>query len=245
MAGEAKRPTLAEYLGHAEIGSMVQKKTFGGYEVPLMQFLTVGLWLFLKGAILGRARRDRLEIVAKMLLGLEIVANTFAQLGLPGQAAREAAASEEGVFEYLRKVASDGVKYYRDHCPKEPESFLDLWLTSFSPPEVDFRDLQKMRELAKRKIRLGVALQQADIWLLAGISFGTTFPELTERMWRQEYEKHDPEAWAFWRRHGLDIPEKFTPLPLEEMEQQVLAEVTSYVTEYFPELVDPLSLRLR
>jgi hypothetical protein len=241
MASEPERPTLGEYLGMTQIGSMVQKKLFGGHEVPLMQFLTVGLWLFLKGAVFGWSRRDRLEIVAKMLVGVESVANAFTQIGLPGQVA----SSEDWVFEYLHKVASDGMAYYRNWHRKEPESFLDLWLTSFAPPEVDFRDLQKMRELAKRKIRLGVALQQADAWLLVGISFGATFPELTESMWKKEYEKHDPESWTFARQAGLDIPEKFTPLPLEEMEQQVLAEVTSYVTEYFPELVDELSLRLR
>lgn len=229
MAGESRRPTLAEYLGMTQIRSMVQKKLFGGYEVPLVQFLIVGMWLFLKGAIFGRARRDKLEVVAKMFLGLELVANAFAQLGFP----KQAASSEDWVFEYTRKVASDGMAYYRNYCKKEPESFLDLWLTSFAPPDVDFRDLQKMRKLAKRKIRLGVALQQADNWLLVGISFGAKFPELTEKMWRQNYEKHDPERWAFARLHGLDIPEEFTPLPLEEMEQQVLAEVTSYVTEYF------------
>lgn len=238
---ETKRPTLAEYLGMAQIGSLVHKKTFGGYEVLLMQFMTVGMWLFLKGSIFGRARHDRLKVVAKILVGLEWVANTFAQIGVP----REAASSEEWVFEYLRKVASDGVARYRNYYRKEPESFLDLWLTSFAPPELDFRDLQKMRGIAKKKIRLGVALQQSDAWLLAGISFGATFPELTERIWRMEFEKHDPASWAAVRQAGLDIPEKFAPLPLEEMEQQVLAEVTSYVTEYFPELVDPLSLRLR
>jgi len=242
VSRETNQTTLAEHLGMTQIGSIVQKKFFGGYEVPLMQFLTVGLWLFLKGVVLGRARHNSLRVVAKMLIGLEPLAKTFAQFGVPGQ---EAANSEDWVYEYLCKVASDGMAYYQKCYQKEPESFLDLWLTSFAPPEVDFRNLQKMRELAKRKIRLGVALQQSDAWLLVGISFGATFPELTERMWKQEYEKHDQEAWAFARIHGLNIPEKFTPLPLEEMEQQVLAEVASYVTEHFPELVEPLSLRLR
>jgi hypothetical protein len=242
MSSETNRPTLAEHLGMTDIGSIVQKRFFGGYDVPFMQFLTVGLWLFLKGAALGRARCNSLEIVAKLLVGLESLAETFAQFGLPGQ---EAANSEDFVYEYLRKVASDGMAYYEKRYQKEPDSFLGLWLTSFAPPEGDFRDPQRMRGLAKRKIRLGVALQQSDAWLLAGISFGATFPELTERMWRREYEKHDAKILASARQHGLDVPEKFTPLPLEEMEQQVLVEVASYVKEYFPESVEPLSLHLR
>jgi len=242
MSSETNRPTLAEHLGMTQIGSIVQKKFFGGYEIPLTRFLTIGLSLFLKGVVFGRARCNSLEVVAKMLVGLESLAETFAQFGVPGQ---EAANREDWVYEYLRKVAADGMTHYQKCCQREPESFLDLWLTSFAPPEVDFRDVQRMKELAKRKIRLGVALQQSDAWLLAGISFGATFPELTERMWKREYERHDPRAWASARQHGLDIPEKFTPLPLEEMEQQVLVEVASYVTEYFPELVEPLNLRLQ
>ena len=242
MSSETNRATLAEHLGMTEIGSIVQKRFFGGYDVPLMQFLTVGLWLFLKGVVLGRARCNSLQVVAKMLVGLESLAEAFARFGLPGQ---QAANREDWVYEYLRKVADDGMAYYKKCYQKEPESFLDLWLTSFAPPEVDFRDVQKMKALAKRKLRLGAALQQSDTWLLAGISFGATFPELAERMWSREYGKHDAEIWASARQHGLDIPEKFTPLPLEEMERQVLADVASYVKEYFPELVEPLNLRLR
>jgi hypothetical protein len=241
MVGESRRLTLAEYLGMTQIGSMAEKKLFGGYDVPLMRFLTVGFWLFNEGAVFGRARSNKLETVAKMFLGIDLVANAVAQLGLPAQLAN----NEQWVFEFLRKVGTDGMTHYHNRYQREPESLLDLWLTSFAPPEFDFRDLQKMRQLANSKIRLGIALQQSDSWLFVGISFGASFPELVEKLWKKEYEEHDPESWSFWREHGLDIPEKFTPIPLEEMEQQVLAEVTSYVTEYIPELVNPLSLRLR
>jgi hypothetical protein len=239
VSGSERSPTLAEHLGHIQIGSIVQKKLFGGYEVSLMQFLPVGLWLFLKGAVFGRARPDKLEVMAKMFVGLEAVRILLAPFGVPG-----AANNEQWVFECLRKVASDGMKYYRDHRRKEPEELLDLWLTSFAPPEADFRDLDKAKRLAKQKIRLGLALQQCDSWLFVGVSLGATFPELTERMWRQSFETADRESWARAREAGLDIPEEPTPLPLEEMEQKVLVEVATYVTEYFPELVDLLSLRL-
>ncbi len=241
MASESERPTLAEHLGRVQIGRLVQKKLFGGYEVPLLQFLPVGLWLFGKGGIFGRARQDKLEIVAQMFIGLEAIGVLFAWLGLP----RQVANNEQWVLECLRKVASDGMRYYRDCRRKEPESLLDLWLTSFAPPEVDFRDFDKTRKLAKKKIRLGLILQQSDSWLFAGISFGANFPELMERIWRQSYETVDQESWAEARRIGIDIPEEFTPLPLQEMEQAVLVDVASYVTEYFPKLVDPLNLRLR
>jgi len=240
MASRSERPpTLAEHLGHIQIGNIVQKKRFGGYEVPLMQFLYVGLWLFSEGAIFGRARPDKLEVIAKMFIGHDAVHALLAPFG-----GSEAANSQQWVFECLRKVASDGMKYYLDNRHKEPDELLDLWLTSFVPPEVDFRDFGKAKRFAKQKIRLGHALQQSDSWLFVGISLGATFPELTENMWRQSFETVDRESWAMARKAGLDIPQDFTPLPLEEMEQKVLVEVASYVTEYFPELVDPLGLHL-
>ena len=233
--------TLAEHLGGEQLSRLAQKKLFGGYEVPLLQFLPLGLWLFGKGAIFGRARRDKLDVVAKMFVGLEAISTLLAPLGLPKQVAR----SYQWVLESLRKVASDGIGYYRDHHRKEPESLLDLWLTSFAPPEVDFRDLDKARGLAKKKIRLGMALQQSDSWLFVGISLGAIFPQLTEKMWRQSYETADHESWAQAWQAGINIPKEFTSLPLEEMEHEVLVEVASYASEYFPDLVDPLNLRLQ
>ena len=245
MSSRFERVTLADYIGMSKIKSMIQKRRFGGYEIPAMSFLTMGLWLFLSGAIFGRARRDKLEVVAKMFVELETVANAFARVGLP----RQDASNEDWVFYYISKLASDGMTYYRNYCKKEPESFLDLWLTSFSPPDLDFRDLDKMKKLARKKIRLDLALYQADGWLLAGISYGSTFPDLTEKMWKQEYETEyktkDPEFYNFMTKCMGHIPEKSTLISLKEMEQLVLSEVTSYVKIYFPELVDPLSLRLR
>lgn len=221
MSRETNRPTLAEHLGMTQIGSIVQKKFFGGYEVPLMQFLGVSLPLFASAALFGRAQRDRLEVVVKLLVGLDAVGAMLAPFLPPNVSPRQAANSEEWVFEYLRKVANDGIKYYRDHCRKEPDNFLDLWLTSFSPPELDFRDFNKAKEIAKKKIRLGAALQQSDAWLCVGISLGATFPELTVRMWKKSFEKVD----------------------MVDMERNILAEVAYYVKEYFPELLDPLDLR--
>jgi len=106
-----------------EIGSLTTKSPFGGYEIPLLQFLTVGHWIFLKGVVLGRARHEKLIVMVKIFIGSEQIANTFEQLGL----SRELAEKEDMVFEYLSKVSSDGIAYYKNCYKEEPESFLDLW----------------------------------------------------------------------------------------------------------------------
>jgi len=84
-----------------------------------------------------------------------------------------------------------------------------------------------------------------ESWLMSGIGFGASYPELVQKMWVKTYETPmDQDEWAKAREHGLAIPEEQTPLPLEEMEQLVLLEVGRYVYEYFPQLIDPLGLRM-
>ena len=88
-------------------------------------------------------------------------------------------------------------------------------------------------------------LPKLDEWLMSGIGFGATYPELVQKMWVKTYETlRDQDEWAKAREHGLAIPEEQTPVPLEEIEQHVLLEVGRYVYEYFPQLIDPLGLRI-
>ena len=237
----SEQPTLAEYLAEQELTGLIQKKPFGRPKVPLHQLPQLGLWIFGLGAVFGRARCDKLDVVAKMFVGLDAISITIlAPLGLP----KQMVSNYQGVLEILHKVSSDGIRYYRNYNQKEPEFLLDLFLTSFAPPELDFRDIQKAKSLMKKKIRLGMALLQLDSWLFVGISLGAIFPELTEKIWRQSYETVDNESWSQALRAGVNIPKEFTPLPLEEMEHDVLIDVASYVSKYFPDLVEPLNLRL-
>ncbi len=212
------RVSLAEHLNMEAVGSLVEKKMFGGYEVRVGPFLMLSLWVFQKGAILGRALRDRLDILAKLL----------AEEG-----------RERNVCSFIREVAVKQV----DDYGKEPDSFYDFWMDT-ELKKLDFSDLNLMKQLVKKKARLGEMLPKLDIWLVQGIGFGATFPELTERLWKEAYETYDPHSWAEARSYGLDIPQQPAPLPLEEMEQIVLSEVAEYANEFFPELVEPLGLRL-
>lgn len=242
---EAKpKPTLAAHLCMVQLRQLVRKKFFGGYEVPALQFAQLGFWSFCQGAAFGRARCDKLEIVAKLFVGLEALEAMFLPFRPPSLLPTQSVNNEQWVLESLRKVGSDGVCYYRNHQRKEPESLMDLWLTAFAPPHADFQDIGTTMMLARSKIRLGEALRRLDLWLFAGISFGANFPDLMEEMWRQWFETVDQKSWAEAHQAGLDIPEKFTPLTLEEMEQEVLVGVASYATEYFANLVDPLGLTL-
>jgi len=98
-------------------------------------------------------------------------------------------------------------------------------------------------ELYEAKVPIEDVDAEFQMYFLEGIALGAAFPELTERIWT--YEMIDIELWARARRQGLKLSKQpRTPVTLEERAREVLVEVAQYVTEYFPELVEPLGLRL-
>lgn len=217
MTNQTSRLTLGEHLGMGAIGPLLEKRTFGGYNVRLGPFIMRSLWMFVQGAALGRALRDRLEILVRLLVP-------------PGH-------EYDFCVTLNEKVALRVSRY-----GKEPDSFFDFWFrTQFQ--NLDFLDLDALKRITKRKVRLGEMLPLLNEWLVQGIGFGAKFPELTERLWRKEYETpEDADLWAILRQAGLDIPEEQTLLPLDEMEEMVLLGVAIYVDEFMPELLEPLGL---
>ena len=221
MANQTSRPTLVFHLGKDAVLSLSEKGLLGGVYMRFARFLMAALWQYQTGAVLGRARRDRLEILARMLCS-------------PGQ---------EG--EFCDSVALLAGKRI-DRYGKEPDSFFDfLFTTEYQHAGINWpEDYRGVMRMAKKKIPLKELAPLFEGFMLEGVAFGAAFPELTERMWRGTYETFDPEARELARRYGVDVPEQFTPVPLEQREQEVLAEVAVYSTEHFPELVEPLGLRL-
>ena len=211
------------HLGRDVVPRLAEKGWFGRWYIRFGRFLTAGLWLYQTGAVLGRARPHRLETLAKMFSDR------------PG---REREASN-----WLQDLAVKRIDKYG----REPESFFDFFMTTeYEKAGVSWppASLDAIKRVDNEKIPLEQAGDTLNLLGLEGIGFGAKFPELTERMWKQTYETFDLEAWDRARRYGVDVPEEPTPLPLEQREHEVLAEVAVYATEHFPELVEPLGLRL-
>ncbi len=219
MSARDDRPTLMARLGGWEVRELVESGMFGGPQVRLLPLLMIGPWLFSKGAALGRARADRIEVLATML-------------SAPG--------GERRVMEFLRDAAQRVIRQYGT----DPDSLIDFWIEIGAPVKVDLSDAEAMRRLNKEKVPLERAAEWVAEWILIGIAFGSTFPELTTEVWRKTYESFDEGLWNKARASGLDIPKQFTPIPLQEAEEGVLSEVREYAMEYYPELVGPLGLRV-
>jgi len=221
MSDVSTEITLGQYMSKDTLEPLVRKSFFGRYEVPFGPcIINVSTWLFQKGAVLGRARFDCLDVLLKI----------WVDTGREDEACSE-----------LCKVAEKRL----DDFGREPDSFaIYWWETEFS--SLNLADSNVLKHLSTKKVHLEEILPKLDYWLNSGIGFGATYPDLVRKIWIKEYETPNPEMWNLTREeYGLDIPKEQTLLPLENMEQMVLLEVSYYVSAYFPELLEPLGLKIK
>lgn len=228
------QPTLAGCLSWIPLKQVVKKQLFGGRYIRLYDYFTILNYQYESGAILGRARSNTLSILEKMLTTPE---------GTEGQTVK-----------VLQELAKERLDRFTKDIGKEPDTFFEF---------IHFKELERTIGLSltdfylaygsKKLIKvLGEKLPLEEalfisirMFGLEGIGFGSSFPELTEKMYRNVYEHPDVDigVWAMMRSYGLDIPEKPEIIPLEEREEALLLIVAAYAAEFYPELLDPLDLR--
>jgi hypothetical protein len=212
------RLKLGVHLGMDAVRPAIIENASGGYEISGFSMMVAGLWVFQQGAFLGRARADRIEVLAKLV------------------------AIEGGEKKMCEFFKSSSARLLADHG-REPRSFMDLWL-KYRFPSVDLRELDILVTLHHKKHHLGEMLPQFQVAAAFGIGFGAMYPELVKKMWINSYETdRDKEIWKKARKSGLNIPEK-RHLPLKEMEELVLRSVTDFAREHHPRLINSLDLQL-
>jgi hypothetical protein len=221
------------FLDMSAVMKVTQKQRFGGFYIRLCNFFEILSLQYECGAILGRARRNKLDILEKMLL-------------IPGTKGKLMKLCV--VLQGLAKERLDG---FRKDVGREPETFLEFILVrafenkglSLTGWSGDKKETKKMTEACDEKVPLEKAEPEIKMYGLEGIDFGSSFPELTEKMHRSAYENAGMDVWSEARAHGLDVPEQRRILSFEEQEETVLQMVASYTSEYYPDLLDPLDLR--
>jgi len=226
------QPTLIGFMGIPIVTKAAKTRLFGGPYIRFYNMFEVISYLYMAGAILGRARRSKLSILAKML-------------SVPG--------TEKENMKWLQEQAKERLDKFRNEVGKEPDRFdefilfrelesaiglsMEDWFKAYTEGDT------KIMKAADEKVPLEEAEPVIKKFQLEGIGFGRSFPELTEKMYRNAFENIDMDAWADARAHGLAISEKPTMLSLEEQEEIVLQMVAGYASEYYPELIDSLDLR--
>ena len=233
MLYKESQPTLMDFLGVLPVMKVTQKQRFGGFYIRLCNFFEVLSLQYECGAILGRARRDKLDILENMLL-------------IPGTKGKLMK-----LCVVLQGLAKERLNGFRKNVGREPETFQEFILVrafenkglSLTGWSGDKKETKKMTEACDEKVPLEKAEPEIKMYGLEGIGFGSSFPELTEKMYRGACENVGVDVWSEARAHGLDVPEQRRILSLEEQEETVLQMVASYTSEYYPDLLDPLDLR--
>ena len=101
---------------------------------------------------------------------------------------------------------------------------------------------ENLRKLFDQEFTLDDVYKNILNCSLYGLGFGSSFPELTVRMYENPYKNININEWAEARSYGLNIPEKPDFIPLEERNKEILQIVAAYTAKFYPELLDPLGL---
>ena len=242
MPYEEEQPTLMQIfvLAWIPLKQVVRKKLFRKRYITMFYYSRTLVFQYETGALLGRAMRHKLDILHKMLVR-------------PGTDINRSIA-------FIQSEAKVRLKKFTEEKGKEPDTFNDFIALKeleeaakvmglsidedayYQDPKSHLKNLGKL---------YGHELALDDVYKnilncgLYGIGFGSSFPELTVKMYKNTYENIDinMKEWAEARSYGLNIPEKPDFIPLEEREREILAIVAGYTGEFYPELLDPLDLR--
>ncbi len=225
------QPTFMGFLGIPIVTKVAKTRLFGGSYIRFYDLCAVLSYLYTSGAILGRTKSDKLTELAKLF-------------SIPG--------TEEENMNSLQDMAREHLEKFRNEVGKEPDTFNEfiLFKELESAIGLSMKDWFKayadgntrIMRVADEKVPLEKAEPSIKLFGLEGVGFGISFPELTEKMYKNSYESIDMDMWSNHRAHGLAIPEKPIIISLEEQEKAVLRMVAAYASEYYPELLDLLDL---
>lgn len=106
----------------------------------------------------------------------------------------------------------------------------------------------QLRFLEERyKIPLDVAYRNLAGAVSAGIGLGSTFPDLTERLWEAEHERPmSREEWSSAKKLGIVVSESeepTTPITLAQRLDEILIQLAPFVMTTRPELMSELGIR--
>lgn len=225
MPYEVECPTLMGWLASIAVAkAMPKKRLFGGDYIRRHESIAFFCNLYTSGAIIGRARRDKLTTLEKMLV-------------LPVLGPCSVKSLQDQAEKRLEVFIEMG---------EEPDSFTYF----IQIPEYEkAMGLAALSEFASRgttkaldkKIPLAEAALPAESFGLEGIGFGSRFPTLTEMMYRTDYENIVAD-WRESKAQGLAVPEKPIEESFEKREENILKVVGFYASKYYPELLDALEL---
>jgi hypothetical protein len=240
MPYKEEQPRLMASLSWIPLKQVLNKNLFGGRWLTQYNFFVALSFQYESGALIGRAKSDKLSILEK-ILGNPTVEGELVQT------CKDAA--KKRLDEFRRDVGKEPDTFGEFILDRELERsglrrLLDDAVLSIATHLQNRTRREKALKAFLKKVPFEKAYPYLHIFGMEGVGFGSSFPELTEIMCKNHYEKKiDIDAWSKMRAAGLDIPEKPDVISLEEREKSLITIVAAYTAEFYPELLDPLDLR--
>lgn len=232
QSGATAAFSLMAFIGAGPVQGLIKKRLLRGSYLRFADFVSVSAYVYQAGALIARAKLDKLMILAQMVTR-------------PGR--------EQEMLDWAKDLAKTRFDQYVDVYGQEPWSLLFLctateyWKAGVLVPfagvggRITETNTKQVSKMAAVKIPVEDGLPRIEEAMLEGLGFGATFPELVEKWYREENEPIDEELWSRAAKHGL-LPETPTNTTLMEQEEVVLSMVAAYAQAYHPELVDALGL---
>jgi hypothetical protein len=219
MSNDKLPISLASFLISSIVPKLMERDMLGRMYIRLGRVLTLSIWLYETGAILGRFWKDKLSLVVKMF---------------------EVEEKRDEFTRFWRNEANKRLELYGSQPHTFPTFVGETDLKLF-----DGKTLQELPKIGDKKLHHNEGQQRlrlAESSLVEGIMFGGMFPDLTHLMLVNQYQKTDMDSWRRAREYGLTLSESPPYKSVADKEKEVTAMARDYVGEYFPELMEPLGL---
>ena len=219
MAEDELPISLASFLILGVLPRLMEKDWLGRQYILLGRVLVLSVWLYETGAVLGRFWKDRLPKVVEMF---------------------EVEDKRKDFTEYWCNQAKKRLEKYGG----QPNSF-PIFVAKTDLEMYTGEKLEGLLKIGNKKLHHEEAqkwLRWVETSLIEGIMFGSLFPELTNTILSNEYEKISIDSWKEARKYGLTLSEEPPRTSLVDKEKEALLMARDYVAEYHPELVGDLGL---
>ena len=232
MPYEEGRPSVMGFFGEIMLRQVLGAQFFKEKHIRLINYVDILLSQYENGAIIGRARCNKLGILAKMLVADKAKVNN--------------------TIKGMRDMAEEALDRFREEFGREPESLTEIFHREIeSTYGINMTDCvlamtkgnKREKKIFDRKVLIEKSFMGIQMSWLQGLGFGSSFPELTEETYRSDFENIDMGLWSKLKVAGLDIEEKPEVVSLEDREKGLLHGLAAYTSKYYPELLDPLDLR--
>ncbi len=206
------KSTLFSQLGLPALDQVSRAGPVGQSYVPLSGLLHVCAYLYETGAILGRARQDRLLELVSMSFAVEEIQYCLAELR-----------------SLLRKRLEKSGRY--------AHSFYTFYLHGTTRDmNINF-DINGMRETHHNimdKFETWHFFENAGA---EGLLLGSCYPDMAEKMYGKGYGAQEDIINEMTRGIAL-MPEETNIMSIQEREQLILNKVSAYISQYHPERAD-------